>query len=44
MQIIINSFLITVGVGLGVLALTVVAFIGQVGALALLERLERNRR
>lgn len=44
MNLVISAFLITVGVGLGVLALTAIAFVGQVAAIALLERLERDRR
>ncbi len=43
MNLVISAFLITVGVGLGVLALAVIAFVGQVALIALLERLERDR-
>ncbi len=44
MNLVISAFLITVGVGLGFLALTAIAFVGQVALIALLERLERDRR
>lgn len=44
MDLVISAFLITVGVGLGFLALTVIAFVGQVAVRVTLERLERNHR
>ena len=44
MNLVISAFLITVGVGLGFLALTAIAFVGQVVMIVVLERLERSRR
>lgn len=45
MDLIISAFLITVGVGLGVLALLLLTFLGQVALLAFLDRTDpRGRR
>lgn len=40
MDLVINSFLITVGVGFGVLVLLLLTFLGQVALLAFLDRVD----